>query len=139
MKNIGLFITTDIKNNFSSKSVAIIWYGISVLLIAALAILFSILLIGPELEKASPDMAKLDIYLGVVLFSASIIGLGVNLNALGFTSMIKEKSRGNIQSLLVTTLRLKDIWIGKSLAVFIPGLIFVVTAFAIFVWPKLLA
>ena len=37
--------------------------------------------------------------------------------------MIKEKSRGNIQSLLATPLKLKDIWIGKSLAIFIPGLI----------------
>ena len=123
MKNIRLLISTDIKNNFSARSVAIIWYGTSILLIAAMVILFGVLLIGPELDKVSPDMDKLDIYFAVVLFSASLIGLGVNLNALGFTSMIKEKSRGNIQSLLVTTLKLKDIWIGKSLAVFIPGLI----------------
>ena len=123
MRKIRLLITTDIKNNFSVKSVAVVWYGMSVLLVAAIVILFGILLIGPELEKISPDRAKLDIYFAVTLFSASLIGLGVNLNALGFTSMIKEKSRGNIQSLLVTSLELKDIWIGKSLAVFIPGLI----------------
>lgn len=124
MKKIGILISTDIKNIFSSKSAPIIWYGLSILLVAAMVVLFGILLIGPELEKIVPDKVKLDIYLSVVLYSASLIALGVNLNSMGFTSMIKEKSRGNIQSLLVTSLELKDIWIGKSLAVFIPGFIF---------------
>lgn len=93
------------------------------MILIALVALFGILLIAPELNKLSPDKAKLELYLGIIIFSASALGLGVNLNALGFISMIKEKSRGNIQSLLVTPLRLKDIWIGRSLAVFIPGLI----------------
>lgn len=123
MKNTGLLISTDIKNNFSSKSIAAIWYSIAVLLVVAVVVLFCVLLIGPEMEKSVPDRTKLDIYLSVILYSASIIGLGVNLNSLGVTSMMREKSRGNIQSLLVTTLNLREIWIGKSLAIFIPGLI----------------
>lgn len=123
MKNIGPIFTASIKNNFSSKPVAVVWYGLAILLTVILVIFFGVLLIAPELEKISPDRARLDIYLGITLFSASLLGLGINLNALGFTSMIREKSRGNIQSLLATTLGLKDIWMGKSLAVFIPGLI----------------
>lgn len=123
MNKIGLIISASLKNNFTSKSVAVIWYGIAFLLVIAIAILFAVLLIGPEVEKISPDRTKLDIYLGITLFSASLIGLGVNLNALGFTSMIREKAKGNIQSLLVTNLELKDIWIGKTLSIFIPGLV----------------
>ena len=123
MKNIRLLITTDIKNNFSKKSVAIISYCMTLFLAVGLIALFTVLLINPELEKISPDRAKLDIYFAVILFSVSLLGLGVNLNSLGFFSMAKEKSRGNIQSLLATKLELKDIWIGKSLAIFIPGLI----------------
>ncbi len=123
MKNIGQLIITNIKNNFSAKSVAIIWYGTALLIVIAMAALLGILLIAPELKNASPDKGKLELYLGVIMFTASLLGLGINLNALGFTSMIKEKSRGNIQSLLATPLKLKDIWIGKSLAIFIPGLI----------------
>jgi hypothetical protein len=122
MKNVNPVFAASVKNSFSVKSAAVIWYGMAILLTAAMVVLFGILLIAPELEKISPDKAKLDVYLGVTLFSASLIGLGVNLNALGFTSMIKEKARGNIQSLLATPLGLKDIWMGKSLAIFIPGL-----------------
>ena len=121
MRNISPIITTNMRNNFRSKTVIIIWYGTALLILVALAALFGILLIAPEVNKVSPDRAKLELYLGIIMFSASALGVGINLNALGFTSMIKEKSRGNIQSLLATPVRLKDIWIGKSLAIFIPG------------------
>jgi hypothetical protein len=123
MKNIGLLTSVSMKNNFSSKSVAVIWYSVSMFLVVGIVVLFGVLLISPELRKIAPDRVKLETYLGVTLFSASLIGLGVNLNALGFTSMIREKAKGNIQSLLVTNLNLKDIWIGKTLSIFIPGLI----------------
>lgn len=123
MRNIGIIFSASIKNNFTSKSVAIIWYGLTLLLAAGMILLFGFLLIGPEVEKTVPDRSKLDLYLAVTMFSVSIIALGVNLNALGFTSMIREKAKGNIQSLLVTSLNIKDIWIGKVLSVFIPGLI----------------
>jgi hypothetical protein len=123
MSNKGILLTASIKNNFISKSVAIIWYGISLLLAAGMIVLFGILLIGPEVGKVAPDRSRLELYLAVTMFSVSLIGLGVNLNALGFTSMIREKAKGNIQSLLATNLNIKDIWIGKTLSVFIPGLI----------------
>jgi len=123
MKYLRLLVSAGIRNNFSSRSVAIIWYGVSLLLVAGLIALFGILLISPELEKPNPEVAKLHIYLGITLFSASIIGLGVNLNALGLTSMIREKAKGNIQSLLVTNLELKQIWLAKTLSIFIPGII----------------
>lgn len=123
MKNIGPLIAANMRNNFKSKTVIIIWYCTTLMIVVVLAALFIVLLIAPELNKVSPDMAKLELYLGMIMFSASALGLGINLNALGFTSMIREKSRGNIQSLLATPLRLKDVWIGKSLAIFIPGLI----------------
>jgi hypothetical protein len=123
MKNAGIIFAASFKNNFTSKSVAIIWYGLTLLLAAGMIVLFGILLIGPEVEKLAPDRSRLELYLAVTMFSVSLIGLGVNLNALGFTSMIREKAKGNIQSLLVTNLNIKDIWLGKTLSVFIPGLI----------------
>jgi hypothetical protein len=123
MRNMGIIFSASIKNNFTSRSVAIIWYGLTLLLAAGMIILFGFLLIGPEVEKPLPDRSRLDLYLAVTLFSVSLIALGVNLNALGFTSMIREKAKGNIQSLLVTNLNIIDIWIGKVLSVFIPGFI----------------
>ena len=51
------------------------------MILVALAALFGILLIAPELNKISPDKAKLELYLGIIMFSASALGVGINLNA----------------------------------------------------------
>ena len=45
------------------------------------------------------------------------------MNVFAFQSMTKEKSRGNIESLLATPVSVKNIWVAKSLAVFIPGMV----------------
>jgi ABC-type Na+ efflux pump permease subunit len=37
---------------------------------------------------------------------------------------VREKTRGVIESLLVTPLRVNDIWFAKSFAVYLPGLVF---------------
>ena len=123
MRNIGLLIITGIRSSLRLKTVTIVCFGITLMIIAVLTAFFGIFLITPEINEASPDKAKLELYLGLIMYSACIIGLGINLNSFGFTTMIREKSRGNIQSLLATSLKVKDIWIGKSLALFIPGLI----------------
>ena len=123
MRNIGLLIIANMRNDLRSKTATIVNFSITLMLIGILAAFFGIFLIKPELNSNPPDKDKLELYLGLIMYSASILGLGIYLNSLGYQSMIKEKSRGNIQSLLATTLNTKNIWMGKSLAVFIPGLI----------------
>ena len=49
MSNIGTLITTNIRNNFSTKSAIVIWYGFAILLTIGMAVLFGMLLIAPEL------------------------------------------------------------------------------------------
>ena len=123
MRNISLLIIANMRDNLRLKTVIVGYSGITLMLVAALTAFFVIFLIKPELNSNPPDKVKLELYLGLIMYSASILGLGINLNALGYVSLTKEKSRGNIQSLLATPLRIKDIWMGKSMAVFIPGLI----------------
>ncbi|MDD4874660.1 MAG: ABC transporter permease subunit [Dehalococcoidales bacterium] len=62
----------------------------------------------------------------MTLFTTSFLCIGVYVNVFAFQSLTREKSRGNIQALLATPLTPGDIWLGKSLAVFIPGLVFAV-------------
>jgi hypothetical protein len=123
MKNIVLLTIAGLKDNLRLKTTSILYILITIMLLVALAVFLVIFLIAPELNSYRPNIAKLELYLGLIMYSASVLGLGVYLNSMGYTSMIREKSRGNIQSLLATTLNIKDIWLGKSIAVFIPGFI----------------
>jgi ABC-2 type transport system permease protein len=123
MRDISSIITTSIRNNLRLKAATIT--SISVILICAIgvALIFCLLFIAPEMEAELPDRSKLEVYLSLVMYITCLIAVGVNLNAFAFQSMTREKSRGIIESLLATPLKVKNIWIAKSLAVFLPGLV----------------
>jgi len=123
MKNIGLLISTSIRNNLRSKVVLIVYVFVTMLCILGITIALCYFLISPEMDKSSPDRSKLELYLGLIMFATCFISLGVNLNSFAFQSITREKSRGIIESLLATPLKTRDVWIAKSLAVFLPGLI----------------
>jgi len=124
MRKIGILTITGIRDNLRFKTTAIFYFLITIMLLAILTAFLVIFLLAPELNSNKPDRSALELYLGLILYSASVLGLGMYLNSFGYTYMIREKARGNIQSLLATTINIRDIWIGKSMAVFIPGLIF---------------
>lgn len=123
MKSTGLIITTGIKNNFRSKIVLITYIIVLLICILGMAVSICLFLIAPEMDKESPDKSRLELYLGLIMYSTSLITVGINLDVFAFQSMTREKSRGVIESLLATPVRAKDIWVGKSMAIFIPGLV----------------
>ena len=123
MRETGLIIITSIKNNLRLKVVLIVYIAVTIICILGVVIALCLFLIAPEVDKELPDISKLELYLGIIMYSTCFISVGVNLNSFAFQSMTREKTRGNIESLLATPLKVKDIWIAKSLALFIPGLV----------------
>jgi len=123
MRDIALIITTSIRNNLRLKAVTITFIGVVLICVAGVALAFCLLLIAPAMEAELPDRSEMELYLSLIMYTTCLIGVGVNLNSFAFQSMTREKSRGNIESLLATPLNVKDIWIAKSLAVFLPGLV----------------
>jgi len=123
MRDTGLIIITSVRNNLRLKITLIVYIAVVIICVLGIAIAFCLFFIAPAMDVALPDRANLELYLGLVMYTTCLISLGVNLNSFAFQSMTREKSRGNIESLLATPLKVKDIWIAKSLAVFIPGLV----------------
>ncbi|MBC8387821.1 MAG: hypothetical protein H8E13_07210 [Actinobacteria bacterium] len=123
MKDTNLLIITSIRNNLRSKITLIVYIAVVIICVLGIAIAFCLFFIAPAMDVELPDRSELELYLGLIMYTTCFIGLGVNLNAFAFQSMTREKSRGNIESLLATPLKVKDIWIAKSLAVFVPGLV----------------
>jgi ABC-2 type transport system permease protein len=123
MKNIGLLVSTSIRNNLRSKVALIVYIFVTIICILGVTISLCYFLISPEMDKPLPDRPKLELYLGLLMFATCFISLGVNLNSFAFMSITREKSKGVIESLLATPFRPNEIWIAKSLAVFLPGLI----------------
>jgi len=124
MREIILITINSIKNNLKSKTLVVVFVCVTLMIAAGLAIFFCLLLIAPEMNKSLPDRVQLELYLSLIMYTTCLVCMGINMNVFAFQSMTKEKSRGNIESLLATPLGVKHIWIAKSLSVFIPGMIF---------------
>ncbi|MDD5622989.1 MAG: hypothetical protein PHQ09_07540 [Actinomycetota bacterium] len=123
MREIGLITLNSIKNNLRLKIVLIVYITVTIICVLGITIAFCFFLIAPEMKTGMPDRSELELYLGVIMYTTCFLCLGVNLNSFAFQSMTREKSRGNIESLLATPLEIKNIWIAKSIAIFLPGLI----------------
>jgi ABC-type Na+ efflux pump permease subunit len=121
MRKVWLVTTTGIKNVLRMRIVLVILIPITLICVVGIALLLCLLLIGPEAQSASPDKDLLEGYIGLILYSSTLISIGVTLNSLVFQTMVREKSRGNLAALLATPLKASEIWLGKSLALFIPG------------------
>ena len=123
MRDIILITINSIRNNLKSKALTIVFVCVTLMIAAGLASFFCLLLITPAMDASVPDRTQLELYLSLIMYTTCLICLGINLNVFAFQSMTREKSRGNIESLVATPLGVKDIWIAKSLAVFIPGMV----------------
>lgn len=124
MNGIGPIITTSIKNNLQSRTLLIVFIGLAVMLALAGALVICLLFIGPMVKGNLPGSeSNLELYLGAIMYTVCLFGMGICINVFAASSMTKEKSRGNIESLLATPLKAKNIWLAKSLAVFLPGLV----------------
>ena len=135
MNKITLVASTGIKNAFRIKSGMAILFSVALMCVAGVAFLMCVLLIAPEVKSAMPDRAALERHLGIILYASSLISVGVAFNSLVFQTMVREKARGNLAALMATPLKLSDIWLGKSLALFVPGmaLAFVLTLLSLIV------
>jgi ABC-type transport system involved in multi-copper enzyme maturation permease subunit len=126
MKYTALVMKTAMKNNFRLRAVAIVLTGIVFICVVGLAVLFGTQFIRPEVNAAAPSRSVLENFLGLILFITSFISIGIYASVFAFQSMTREKARGNIQALLATPINPDNIWLGKSLGVFLPGLAFAV-------------
>jgi ABC-2 type transport system permease protein len=123
MRDIALLTAASIRNNLRLKIIIAMLIAVVLICIIGLVLAFCLLAIAPAMEAEIPDRPTLEMYLSLIIYAACLIGLGVNMDVFAFQTMTREKSRGNIESLLATPLEASHIWIAKSLAVFLPGLV----------------
>lgn len=123
MREIALIINSSLRSNMRLKISIALSVAVVLICVTGLLLAFSLLLIGPAMQADIPDRSVLEMYLSLIMYAVCLIGLGVNMNAFAFQTMTREKSRGHIEALLATPLKASHIWIAKSLAVYLPGLV----------------
>jgi ABC-2 type transport system permease protein len=75
----------------------------------------------------------LELFIGLVLYFLPFIILLAFVWTFGNLPVTREKVNGNVDSLMATPLSPRDLWLGKSLAIFVPGYIVSILATAVVV------
>lgn len=124
MKGMLVVLRNDVGDILHSKGFLIVAIIIGVLIVGAAAgipiALHSWLATGPAWEEAKP---LLELFMGLAVNYVPLIVLFACVATWATDPIAKEKAKGPIESLLATPLTARAVWLGKSLAIFLPAYI----------------
>ena len=124
MKGMPVVLRSDVEDIVRSRAFMIVFIIIVVLTIgAAVGIPIALnrwLASGPDWEDAKP---MLELFMGFAVNYMPLVVLFSCMATWATEPIAKEKAKGPIESLLATPLTAKAVWIGKSLAIFLPAYI----------------
>jgi len=121
LRRIGIVFYRDLKELLQSNAFRIIVIVVTVITVTAV-IIISIILRRQEWLGEEIARPILELIISLIVYFLPLFILMTFIWAFASLPVTKEKVNGNISSLLATPLSPKEIWIGKSLAVFLPGL-----------------
>lgn len=124
MKGMLVVLQNDVRDIVRSKAFLIILVIVGVITVGmAVAIsiaLHSWLAKGPAWEETKP---LLELFMGLAANYVPLIVLFSCIVTWASDPIAKEKAKGPIESLLATPLTARGVWLGKSLAIFLPAYI----------------
>ena len=120
MRKTGIIFQRDFRELRQTYTFLIISIVFSVITIV-IAVSVSVALNKQEWIGEKTAEPILELIIGLIAYFLPFTVLMAFIWAFASLPVVKEKVNGNIASLLATTLRPKEIWLGKSLAIFIPG------------------
>lgn len=120
MKRISIVFHRDFRELRQTNAFLIVS-----ILFAAITFIASIIIVIAlrSQEWAGKETAKpmFELIIGIIAYFLPLFVLMTFIWTFANLTIIQEKVRGNIESLLATPLSPKEIWIGKSIAIFLPG------------------
>jgi ABC-2 type transport system permease protein len=124
MKGMPIVLQSDVGDIVHSKGFLIIAIIIGVITVgAAVGLPIALnwwLATGLAWEEAKP---LLELFMGLTVNYVALIVLFTCMATWATEPIAKQKARGPIESLLATPLTARAVWIGKSLAIFLPAYI----------------
>jgi ABC-type transport system involved in multi-copper enzyme maturation permease subunit len=122
LRKIGIIFQRDFREIRKTNTFLIINIVFSAITII-IAVTVSITLNKQEWIGEKTAEPALGLIISLIAYFLPFTVLMTFIWAFASLPIVREKVNGNIASLMATTLNPKEIWLGKSLAIFIPGYI----------------
>jgi hypothetical protein len=126
MSGVSVIFRNGMRISLRSRATVAIGLALAVFFIAAINVLGCFVFLPLVLGPGGGDPDRIANVLGLILYGTGLIAFGLTLNVFTSMPLVKEKARRTYESLLSTPLSVPGLWIGKSLAVFVPGLVLTV-------------
>lgn len=120
MKRISIVFHRDFRELRQTNAFLIISILFAIITAAA-SVIIIIALRRQELLSIETARPMLELIIGLVAYFLPVSVLMTFIWVFSNLTIIGEKVNGNVESLLATPLSPKEIWIGKSIAIFLPG------------------
>ncbi len=120
MRRINIVFHRDVRELRRTGAFLIISILFAIITIVACLIIVIVLNRQEWLGKEASGPI-FEMIIGAVAYFLPLSVLMTFIWAFASLTIIKEKADGNVESLLATPLSPKEIWIGKSMAIFLPG------------------
>ncbi len=130
MKRAFIILQRDFRELRKTRSFLVLCI-VSAAITAGAVISLVLVLTGVEWLLEGTARPLLMLIIGLVTYFLPLSIILAFIWAFSSLPVIKEKANGNITSLLVTPLSPKEIWMGKSLAIFLPG--YVISLVSVFI------
>jgi len=122
LKKTAIIFKRDFNEIIKTKAFLIL--GTAFLaLTAAAAVSTSIMLNRQEWIREAAARPLLELIIGLIAYFFPLLVLIAFIWGFSGPPVVKEKVNGNIASLMATPLSPREVWLGKSLAIFVPGYI----------------
>ena len=132
MKDIGIIMRRDYREHRKTAAFRIMLGIVAAVTIAASAGIS--IALGLQSWLGEPEAGPvLGLFIGLVLYFLPLFILLAFVFAFASLPVTKEKANGNIETLMATPLSPRDLWLGKSLAIFLPAYVISVIAAVIVV------
>jgi len=122
LRKTGIIFKRDFRELKQTNTFLIISIIFAVITIA-IAVSVSIILSRQDWIGQKEAEPVLELIIGLIAYFLPFTILMAFIWVFSSLPVVREKVKGNIASLIATTLSPKEIWLGKSLAIFIPGYI----------------
>jgi hypothetical protein len=122
LRGISIVFHRDFKEIRQSNAFLIISILFAIITVAA-SVIITITLSRQEFPEKETARQILGLIIGLITYFLPLSILMTFIWSFANLTIIKEKVSGNIESLLATPLNPMEIWIGKSMAIFLPGYI----------------
>jgi hypothetical protein len=120
LKRIGIVLNRDFKELRKTGAFILITVLFTIITIAASVLI--VVLLRRQISQGNEFIKPvLELIISLVAYFLPLSIIMTFIWAFSNLTIIQEKIRGNVESLLATPLNPTEIWIAKSLAIFLPG------------------